>query len=88
MVDVVAPEHEQAARRFKQVYSAYRQNRDLINVGAYQNGSDRRLDEAIALYPQLSRFLQQPMQERVSWNDSLAGLAAALGAPPGGEANA
>ncbi len=88
MVDVVAPEHEQAARRFKQIYSAYRQNRDLINVGAYQAGSDGRVDEAIALYPQLSRFLQQNMHEQVTWNDSLAGLAESLGLMPAAEANA
>ncbi len=81
MVDIVAPEHERAARRFKQVYSSYRQNRDLISVGAYQRGSDARIDEAIAMYPRLSGFLQQNMRERQSWNDSLAGLATALGAP-------
>jgi len=88
MVDVVAPEHEQVARRFKQIYSAYRQNRDLINVGAYQAGSDGRVDEAIALYPQLSHFLQQHMHEQVTWNDSLAGLADSLGLVPAAEANA
>ena len=82
MVDIVAPEHEQAVRRFRQVYSSYRQNRDLINVGAYQPGSDARVDEAIAMYPQMDRFLQQPMHERVAWNDSLSGLATSLGADP------
>jgi flagellum-specific ATP synthase len=87
MVDIVAPEHERAARRFKQVYSGYRQNRDLISVGAYQRGSDARIDEAIAMYPRLSGFLQQNMRERQSWNDSLAGLAAALGAVPGADAS-
>lgn len=80
MVDVVAPEHEQAARRFKQMYSLYRQNRDLISVGAYQPGNNVRLDEAVALYPKLSAFLQQPMQQRVSWNEGMAGLVTALGA--------
>jgi flagellum-specific ATP synthase len=82
MVNIVAPEHEQAVRRFRQVYSSYRQNRDLISVGAYQPGSDARVDEAIVMQPQMSHFLQQHMHERVTWNDSLAGLAASLGAPP------
>jgi len=83
MVDIVAPEHEQAARRFKQLWSTYRQNRDLISVGAYHPGSDARIDEAIALYPALSGFLQQHMREQVVWKDSLGGLAASLGARPG-----
>ena len=79
MVDVVAPEHEQVARRFKQIYSTYRQNKDLINVGAYQAGSDPQIDEAIVMYPQLTGFLKQHMREQVTWNDSLAGLVGALG---------
>jgi len=91
MVDIAAPEHDLAARRFKQIFALYRQNRDLINVGAYQSGSNPKVDEAIAMYPQLSTFLQQHMHERVAWNESLAGLATALGSPPGefaGTANA
>jgi len=80
MVDIVAPEHDQAARRFKQLWSTYHQNRDLISVGAYQPGSNARIDEAIAMYPALSGFLQQHMREQVGWNDSLGGLAASLGA--------
>jgi flagellum-specific ATP synthase len=78
MNSIVAPEHDQAARRFRQVYSTYRQNRDLISVGAYKSGSDARIDEAITLYPRLSAFLQQHADERVPWNESLAGFAAAL----------
>lgn len=83
MTDIVAPEHDQAARRFKQIYSTYRQNRDLINVGAYQPGSDTRVDEAIAMHDAQLRFLQQPMQQRVDWTQSLAGLAESLGAVAG-----
>ncbi|HHJ17166.1 MAG TPA: flagellar protein export ATPase FliI [Gammaproteobacteria bacterium] len=83
MVDIVAPEHDQAVRRFRQIYSSYRQNRDLINVGAYQPGSDARVDEAIAMQPRMTQFLQQHMHERVDWNNALAGLAGALGATAG-----
>ncbi len=88
MVDIVAPEHDKAARRFRQVYSAYRQNQDLVNVGAYQAGSDPRVDEAITMFPQLRSFLQQHMREQVTWNESLAGLATALGAAPGAGSDA
>ena len=83
MVDIVAPEHDQAVRRFRQIYSSYRQNRDLINVGAYQPGSDTRVDEAIAMYPQMTQFLQQHMHERVDWEAALVGLAGALGVSAG-----
>ncbi len=82
MVDIVAPEHEQAVRRFRQLWSTYRQNRDLISVGAYQPGSDARIDESIAMYPALSGFLQQHLRQQVGWKDSLGGLIASLGEKP------
>jgi len=63
MPQVTAREHLQAAQRFRRVYSAYRQQRDLIAVGAYQKGSDPQVDLAIELWPQLRDFLQQEVDE-------------------------
>ncbi len=63
MPAVVAREHLRSAQRFRQVYSAYRQQRDLIAVGAYQKGSDPQVDQAIELWPQLRGFLQQEVDE-------------------------
>ncbi|MEN6539635.1 MAG: flagellar protein export ATPase FliI [Mizugakiibacter sp.] len=80
MPAVVAKPHLDAARRFRQVYSAYRQQRDLIAVGAYQKGSDPRVDEAIALWPQLSAFLQQDVDEPTALDDAIAALGAAVDA--------
>ena len=65
MPAVVAKEQMRAAQRFRQVYSAYRQRQDLIAVGAYQKGSDPQVDQAIAMYPRLTRFLQQEVDEPV-----------------------
>lgn len=65
MPAIVTPDHMQSAQRFKQIYSTYSRNKDLINVGAYQSGSDPAIDEAIQLQPVLAQYLQQEMQE--SW---------------------
>lgn len=75
MADITTPAHQQEARRFKQLYSTYQQGRDLISVGAYTPGSDRQLDEAIAINPRLIDFLQQDMHQQVTLNDSLHDLA-------------
>ncbi len=56
--------HMAAAIRFKQLYSRYQRSRDLITVGAYAAGSDPQLDQAIAAYPQIEKFLRQGMNER------------------------
>lgn len=65
-------------KRFKQLYSRYQRNRDLINVGAYVPGSDPLLDKAVALYPQMERFLQQQITEKVDYNQSMQELFALL----------
>jgi flagellum-specific ATP synthase len=63
MTELVTPENLDLARRFKQLFAAYRRSRDLIAVGAYVRGGDPLLDRAVALYPQLAAFLQQDMLE-------------------------
>jgi flagellum-specific ATP synthase len=81
----IAPEaHLAAARQFRQALSTYQQHRDLIAIGAYQRGSDPRVDQAIALWPRMQRFLQQDMRERVGFAASLAALNETL-ADAGGE---
>ncbi|HTV53132.1 MAG TPA: flagellar protein export ATPase FliI [Steroidobacteraceae bacterium] len=81
MHEIVAADHLQLARRLRQVLSSYEQHRDLIAIGAYQRGSDPRVDAAIALWPRVQRFLQQDMRERVDLAASLAALQALLADP-------
>ncbi len=70
MTEIVSPSQLEWVRRFKYLYSRYHRSRDLINVGAYVRGSDPALDEAIELYPQLEKFLQQDMRERAGFGES------------------
>ena len=83
MHEIVPPEHQELARRFRQQLSTYEQNRDLIAIGAYQRGSDPRIDAAIAVWPKLERFLQQDMRTRVDFDESLTGLQSVMADSPG-----
>ncbi|MCX4193865.1 flagellar protein export ATPase FliI [Methylophaga sp. OBS1] len=74
MPQIVDAEHLQRAQQFKQIYSTYRQNQDLISVGAYSRGSDPLIDEAIALYPALVQLLRQGMDQAVNWQQSVQRL--------------
>ncbi|MCW8905349.1 flagellar protein export ATPase FliI [Sedimenticola sp.] len=76
MNDITDKDHQDAARAFKQLYSLYRQNQDLINVGAYERGSDERIDTAIDAIPELERFLRQDMNTPFSREKSLSELMA------------
>src|SRR5687768_14694181 len=82
MHDIVPKQHSDMARRFRQTLSTYSQNRDLIAIGAYQKGSDPRIDAAIAAWPNLQRFMQQDMHERVEYGRSLQELQAIAGDSP------
>jgi flagellum-specific ATP synthase len=79
MTELLAPDELELARRFRQLFSAYRRSRDLIAVGAYVRGNDSLLDRAVELYPQLTAFLQQDMLERASVEMSRQQLRALLG---------
>jgi flagellum-specific ATP synthase len=74
MPQVVDDNHLKQAQQFKQIYSTYRQNQDLISVGAYAMGSDPRIDEAIRLFPSLNTLVQQRMNEAVDWSASVTAL--------------
>lgn len=79
MHNVVDREHFELARRFRAVWSRYQKTRDLIQVGAYIHGSDPQVDEAIALQPAMTAFLQQTMFEAAPMAQSLADMAHVLG---------
>jgi len=74
MNEIVDKAQLQAVRRFRQLYSAYEANRDLINVGAYTKGSDAQIDEAIVFHPRLQQFLRQDMNEPVVLAESLRSM--------------
>jgi flagellum-specific ATP synthase len=78
MNEIASPEQIQTARQFRQTLSTYQQHRDLIAIGAYQRGSDPRVDNAITLWPRMQGFLQQDMHERVDFAASLTALKAVL----------
>ncbi|MGN1055214.1 MAG: flagellar protein export ATPase FliI [Comamonas sp.] len=81
MHNVVSREHFELARRFRAVYSRYQKSKDLIQVGAYVNGSDPQVDEAIRLQPAMATFLQQTMFEAAPMEQSLAEMQNVLGQP-------
>ncbi|WP_334048177.1 flagellar protein export ATPase FliI [Alteromonas gracilis] len=73
---VVSEEHQLMARCIRQVYSNYKQNQDLISIGAYAKGSDPRIDLAIRAEPAINALLQQGMKQVIPYDESLEGMAA------------
>jgi len=74
--------HQAAARGFKQAYSLYQQNKDLIAIGAYSQGADAKIDRAMRLKPAMDQFLQQGMKEVIPFSqceEMLTAIAPHLG---------
>jgi len=82
MHNVVPRAHFELARRFRAVYSKYERGRDLVQIGAYAQGSDPALDEAIALHANMSHFLQQDMYESSPMHMVVAEMSAATSLSP------
>ena len=61
MQSLLSPEDLKSANKFRRLWSLYQQNVDLIQVGAYEAGSNPSLDEAIRLRDLMDQFLRQDM---------------------------
>jgi flagellum-specific ATP synthase len=75
---ICTPEHNAARRRFVELYARWRDAEELISLGTYHAGADRRSDEAVALHEKLESFLRQEMGETVSLESSAHQLAEAI----------
>ncbi|HCS52899.1 FliI/YscN family ATPase [Rubinisphaera sp.] len=74
MNELVTPEHLQASQGLKRLLAAYRQSEDMINIGAYQTGSNREVDRAMQLKPLIDRFLQQSSIEHMTAQETIQHL--------------
>lgn len=67
MTAVTAAGHKQAALKLKEIYATYADAEDLINIGAFAPGSNRRIDGAVALIDRIRGFLIQPTGQRTEF---------------------
>lgn len=74
MKDIVSKDHIIAAEKLKKLLSAYRDAEDLINIGAYQKGTNPLIDKAIDFYPVIEKFTSQEVDEKTDFNESFETL--------------
>jgi len=74
MVDVVETNQMKAASQFKQLLSAYHEAEDLINIGAYEEGSNPEVDQVIAMIGPMRDFMRQDIGEGSGFEDSVSQL--------------
>ncbi|MEJ7708485.1 MAG: FliI/YscN family ATPase [Pyrinomonadaceae bacterium] len=77
--EVTAKDHALAAGRVREMLANYERAEDLINIGAYQKGSNPRVDEAVAHHDELIKYLRQNRTDHVVFADAVEQLKHAVG---------
>lgn len=68
MNDIIDPEHKQAASQLRNLLATYNEAEDLINIGAYVEGSNPDIDASIAKIQGIKNFLTQSVDEAFDLN--------------------
>ncbi len=74
MSTVTEKSHQTAAMRMREVLLTYEKQKDLILIGAYEKGSDPRVEYAIRMIDKVNGFLKQDTQEKTGMAETVAGL--------------
>jgi flagellum-specific ATP synthase len=71
---VAQSEHRLHAGKIRELMAAYEKAEDLINIGAYQKGSNASIDLAIERHEEINAFLKQRRDEDAHFDESIAKL--------------
>jgi flagellum-specific ATP synthase len=78
--DVTSAEQQSKIREFRKYYSIYQENRDLLLLGGYKEGSDKDLDRAINLHKRMVEFINQGPEEKCNISNAVVGLTGVMNA--------
>ncbi|WP_026264005.1 flagellar protein export ATPase FliI [Paenibacillus terrigena] len=70
MKDIVDSEHTTAAENLKRLLAIYKESEDLINIGAYQRGSNAQIDMSLEYIDAIWNFTKQKVDEKVTYQDA------------------
>lgn len=76
MPEVASPDHVAAAATLREVLATYKSAEDLINIGAYVEGSNPKIDYARSRIDRVNSFLKQGVSETAPFVETVAALKA------------
>ncbi|MBN1051177.1 flagellar protein export ATPase FliI [Clostridium botulinum] len=75
LMNSIAPsEHIKAASIARDLLATYKESEDLINIGAYVKGSNKKIDLAISYHDKIEEFLRQTVNEKSNFDESISYL--------------
>ncbi|OVE76274.1 hypothetical protein BVX97_01525 [bacterium E08(2017)] len=78
MNEVIDEPHKEMASKLRTLLSVYKKAEDLINVGAYVEGSNPKIDEALTKIDRIEQYLRQPQYDSSTFEETLLGLQEAV----------
>lgn len=82
MKELVTEEHNEVAGKLRENLATYKESKDLIDVGAYQQGTNPIVDQAIRLNQPIKGFLKQKTSESYSFEDTVQSMKSVFTNPP------
>ncbi|MCL6589572.1 MAG: flagellar protein export ATPase FliI [Firmicutes bacterium] len=79
MAELVSESHLRAAGEFRTILATYRNNEDLVNIGAYAPGSNPQIDAALQMIRPMNEFLRQRTDEKSSYAATVAQIIGMMG---------
>ena len=70
MSQIAPKEHKDSASLARDLLATYKDSEDLINIGAYVKGSNKKIDMAVAYNDKLNSFLCQGIDEKTSFDET------------------
>ncbi|WP_019532534.1 flagellar protein export ATPase FliI [Paenibacillus ginsengihumi] len=70
MKEIVPKEQQYAAENLKRLLSVYRDSEDLINIGAYQPGTNPEIDRSLEHIEKIWDFTRQRVDEKMTYTDA------------------
>ena len=74
MKEIVTEEHNNYAGNLRENLATYAESKDLIDIGAYQKGTNAMIDESIRLNLPIKNFLKQRVEDRSPFDDTTVKL--------------
>lgn len=74
MSSIADDEHKQSASFARDLLATYKESEDLINIGAYVKGSNKKIDMSINYIDTINGFLRQGISEKSIFSDSINNL--------------
>ncbi|MFD0711271.1 flagellar protein export ATPase FliI [Paenibacillus sp. GCM10027626] len=70
MKEITPEEQQDAANEMKRLLAIYKDSEDLINIGAYQHGTNAQIDRAIEQMEIIQAFTRQKTSEKVDYQEA------------------